>query len=44
MTSHSTETSPLSLARLAGFLYFLVIPLGIFGGLYVSSSLIWRAA
>lgn len=31
---------PLLIARLAGFLYFLVIPLGIFGGLYVFSSLI----
>lgn len=36
----SSETSPLFYARLAGFLYLLVIPLGIFGGLYVSSRLI----
>lgn len=40
MTTYPTERSPLFIARLAGILYFLVIPLGIFGGLYVFSSLI----
>jgi len=35
----ATETSPLVIARLAGFLYLLVVPLGIFG-LVVSSTLI----
>ncbi|HSL31103.1 MAG TPA: DUF4386 domain-containing protein [Anaerolineales bacterium] len=40
MTPYPTERSPLFIARLAGILYFLVIPLGIFGGLYVFSSLI----
>jgi Domain of unknown function (DUF4386) len=36
----TAKPSPLFYARLAGFLYLLVIPLGIFGALYVSSSLI----
>jgi len=40
MTIHSAKTSPLVLARVAGFLYLLVIPLGIFGALYVPSKLI----
>ncbi len=40
MTTHTAKTSPLTIARLAGFLYLLVVPLGIFGGLYVSSRLI----
>jgi hypothetical protein len=40
MTTRSAETSPLLVARVAGFLYFLVVPLGIFGALYVSSRLI----
>ena len=40
MTTRTAETSPLFLARLAGFLYLLVIPLGIFGSLYVPSKLI----
>ena len=40
MTTHTSEISPLRYARLAGLLYLLVIPLGIFGGLYVSSQLI----
>jgi uncharacterized membrane protein len=35
----TNETSPLTIARLAGFLYLLVVPLGIFG-LYVSSRLV----
>ena len=40
MTTRTAETSPLVVARVAGFLYFLVIPLGIFGSLYVPSRLI----
>ena len=40
MTTQIAEKSPLFYARLAGFLYLLVIPLGIFGALYVSSRLI----
>ena len=40
MTTRTAGTSPLFYARLAGFLYLLVIPLGIFGALYVSSRLI----
>ena len=40
MTTRRAETSPLQIARLAGFLYLLVVPLGIFGALYVSSRLI----
>jgi Domain of unknown function (DUF4386) len=39
MTTRATETSPLFYARLAGFLYFLVIPLGIIA-LSISSRLI----
>ena len=39
MTTRIAETSPLIYARVAGLLYLMVIPLGIFG-LYVSSSLI----
>ena len=30
MTTQTTETSPLGIARLAGFLYLLAVPLGIF--------------
>jgi hypothetical protein len=33
-------TSPIVLAKIAGLLYFTVVPLGIFGVLYVPSSLI----
>ena len=40
MTNRTAKTSPLVLARVAGFLYLLVIPLGIFGALYVPSKLI----
>jgi hypothetical protein len=40
MTNRIANTSPLVFARLAGFLYLLVVPLGIFGSLYVSSQLI----
>lgn len=40
MTTHTTETSPQVYAKLAGFLYLLVVPLGIFGALYVPSRLI----
>lgn len=40
MTTHTAQTSPLFYARLAGFLYLLVVPLGIFGSLYVPSRLI----
>jgi hypothetical protein len=39
MTTHTAETSPLYRARVAGFLYLTLLPLGIFG-LYVSSILI----
>jgi hypothetical protein len=39
MTTHTVETSPLFYARLAGFLYLLVVPLGTFA-LFVSSRLI----
>jgi len=39
MTTRIAETSPLIYARVAGFLYLLVVPLGIFS-LYVSSRLI----
>lgn len=40
MTAQIVQLSPLRLARLAGFLYLLVVPLGIFGALYVPSKLI----
>jgi hypothetical protein len=40
MTTHISSPSPLFIARLAGLLYLLVVPLGIFGSLYVSSRLI----
>jgi len=40
MTTLAAKTSPLTIARLAGFLYLLVVPLGIFGSLYVPSRLI----
>lgn len=39
MTTRTVETSPLFYARLAGFLYLLVVPLGIFS-LSVSSGLL----
>ena len=40
MTNRIDEISPLIYARVAGFLYLLMIPLGIFGILYVPSALI----
>ena len=40
MITRTPESSPLFIARLAGFLYLLVVPLGIFGSLYVPSRLI----
>lgn len=39
MTTRTVERSPLFIARLAGFLYLLVVPLGIFA-IYVPSRLI----
>ena len=40
MTTRIAETSPLMLARAAGLLYLMTVPLGIFGALYVPSRLI----
>jgi hypothetical protein len=40
MTTRTAETSPLLVARVAGFLYLLVVPLGVFGSMYVPSRLI----
>jgi len=40
MTNRTAYTSPLFLARTAGILYLLMIPLGIFGILYVPSTLL----
>jgi Domain of unknown function (DUF4386) len=40
MNTHTATTSPQIYARLAGFLYLLVVPLGIFGVFYVFPSLI----
>lgn len=40
MTSLTAQTSPLIIARLAGFLYLLTVPLGVFTFLYVPSRLI----
>jgi len=40
MATRTAETSPLIIARVAGYLYLMVIPLGIFGALYVRSRLI----
>jgi hypothetical protein len=40
MTTRTAQTSPLGIARLAGFLYLLTVPLGVFTLLYVPSSLI----
>ncbi len=37
MTNHTTGTSPLALARLAGALYLLMVPFGIFGIMWVPS-------
>jgi uncharacterized protein DUF4386 len=40
MTTSPTETSPQIYARIAGLLYLILVPLGIFGVLYVPSALI----
>ncbi len=40
MTTRTTKTSPLIYARVAGVLYLALVPLGIFGLLYVPSTLI----
>ena len=40
MTNRTTETSPLMVARVAGWLYLSLIPLGVFGILYVPATLI----
>lgn len=40
MTTAQNETSPLTEARVAGFLYLLLLPLGIFGTIYMPSILI----
>ena len=40
MTSRTAAVSPLRTARIAGFLYLLTVPLGIFTLLYVPSTLI----
>lgn len=40
MTDHIDQTSPLTYARIAGVLYLLMIPLGIFGILYIPTTLI----
>jgi hypothetical protein len=40
MTTRTAKTSPLIIARLAGFLYLLTVPLGIFNFLYIPSNLI----
>jgi hypothetical protein len=40
MITRPAETSPLTIARIAGLLYLLVVPLGVFGSLYVPSRLI----
>jgi len=40
MTHRTGETSPLTLARVAGLLYLMMVPLGIFGIMYVPSTLV----
>ena len=40
MTNRNSETSPLVYARVAGILYLLLVPLGVFGIIYVPSALI----
>ena len=40
MTTHTDQISPLIIARLAGFLCLLTVPLSVFTFLYVPSSLI----
>lgn len=40
MTTRITKTSPLTIARVAGFLYLLTVPLGIFNFTYIPTNLI----
>jgi len=40
MTTRTTKTSPLIIARVAGFLYLLTVPLGVFNFMYLPSNLI----
>lgn len=40
MIIHTAQTSPLIIARVAGFLYLVTVPLGIFSLMYVPSTLI----
>ena len=40
MRNRNAETSPLVYARVAGILYLLLVPLGVFGIIYVPSALI----
>ena len=40
MTTRTTKTSPLIIARVAGFLYLLTVPLGVFNFLYIPSNMI----
>jgi len=40
MTTRTAETSPNTVARIAGFLYVLMIPLGLFGIMYVPTALV----
>ena len=40
MTTRTAKTSPLIIARLAGFLYLLTVPLGVFNFAYLPSNLI----
>jgi hypothetical protein len=40
MTARTAETSPNTVARIAGFLYVLMIPLGLFGIMYVPTVLV----
>lgn len=42
MTTRTAETSPLLIARVTGFLYLLIVPIAIFGNLYIPSKLIVR--
>jgi hypothetical protein len=37
LNKNNTETSPNRTARIAGFLYLLLVPLGFFGGMYIPS-------
>src|SRR5262249_11664336 len=40
MTTHIIETSPVNRARVAGVLYLSLLPLGIFGTLYIPGRLV----